>query len=338
MSQLFIGPTRLGDAILATGVLAWLAETHPDQPITVACGAPAALAFGGAPGVEALHVVEKRPRGGHWIELWRKLRGRRWRRIVDLRRSLLPLLLRADARHTVPRGRPGEHRVALAARALGLPPQAPRVWPAERHRAVAARLLPADVPVLALGPGANWVCKTWPPERFAALAARLLGPGAPLAGGRLLLVGGEAERAAARAILEAMPPTVVADGFGLDIPTTAAALERCALFVGNDSAMMHLAAAAGARTVGLFGPTRDEHYAPWGPNGLAVRTPEGVEALLARLRGPGVERTLMDGLEVEAVVEAIAGRWPDLGRGAAPPSAEVAATRSAAPPEPDSDR
>ncbi len=91
----------------------------------------------------------------------------------------------------------------------------------------------------------------------------------------------------------------------MDLPGAAACLKRCALFVGNDSGLMHMAAAAGTPTLGLFGPTRDQHYAPWGPKGAAVRTEESVEALTGR---PGFDHraraSLMGGLVVEAVERA----------------------------------
>ncbi len=56
----------------------------------------------------------------------------------------------------------------------------------------------------------------------------------------------------------------------LTLPEAAACLARCALFVGNDSGLMHLAAAAGAPTLGLFGPTPAQEYAPAGPRATAV--------------------------------------------------------------------
>ncbi|MGK7871303.1 glycosyltransferase family 9 protein [Falsiroseomonas sp. E2-1-a20] len=314
MTILFIGPTRLGDGILVSGLLASLHENHPGEEITLACGGLAAMALRDAPGVTSLHLMEKRPRGGHWLDLWQMARKRRWQRVVDLRRSALPWLLRAEFRHSVPKGLPGEHRVALAARALGLPPQSPRQWLAESHRATADRLLPHGRAVLALGTGSNWICKTWPAERFADLARSLTARGGALSDAIVLLVGGEAERRSAEAITAGLLPDGFVDAFGYDVATTAALLERADLFVGNDSAMMHLAAAAGTRTVGLFGPTQDEHYAPWGPNAMVVRTRESFAALQAQReadRQMGL-RSQMTGLEVRAVEAAIAARWPRL--------------------------
>ncbi len=312
MSQLFIGPSCLGDAVIATGLIDRMLRDYPDEPITIACGPVAALVLEMAPRLEALHVMRKRGLTDHWLDLWRAVAGRRWRRVVDMRRSALPWVLRADARHIVPRPRPGEHRVDLAARTLGLPPQPPVVWLDASLREAAARLLPPGGPVLALGTGANWLPKTWPIGSFAELARRMVAPGGLLAGGRVLLVGTASERAEARAVMQAVPADSLVDAFDLGIPMTAALIERSTLFVGNDSGLMHLAAATRTRTVGLFGPTPDDSYAPWGPNGLVVRTPEPMALLLDRVRAEGEGRTRMDGLPPDAVLDAIARRWPGL--------------------------
>ncbi len=312
MAQLFIGPSCLGDAVITTGLLERMLADFPDAPITIACGPVAALVLRMTPRLEQLHVMRKRGVAGHWLELWGAVAGRRWQRVVDMRRSAMPWMLRADARHIAPGARPGEHRVALAARTLGLPPLAPRIWLNDDLRAEAARLLPPGIPVLALGTGANWVPKTWPAERFAELVRRLVGRGGLLEGALVAPVGTDDERAAARPVTADLPAAQVVDGFGRGIPVTAAMLERSTLFVGNDSGLMHLAAASRTRTVGLFGPTDDVHYAPWGPNGLVVRTPEPLPTLLAEIRREGEQRTRMASLAVDDVLAAIAQRWPSL--------------------------
>ena len=58
----------------------------------------------------------------------------------------------------------------------------------------------------------------------------------------------------------------------LDLLTTAACLESAKLFVGNDSGLMHMAAAVGAPTLGLFGPSRETIYGPYGRHTASVRT------------------------------------------------------------------
>ena len=64
-------------------------------------------------------------------------------------------------------------------------------------------------------------------------------------------------------VLEALGDAIDLCG-RLSLAEVAACLARCALFVGNDSGLMHLAAAAGTPTLGLFGPSRADEYAPAG--------------------------------------------------------------------------
>ncbi len=309
MSQLFIGPGPMGDAILATGLIDRMLQDRPGEGITIACGPVAAAMLATVPRLEALHVMRKRGVVGHWWELWRAVAGRRWSRVVDMRRSAFAWTVWTNERLIVPRPRPGEHKADTAARTLGVGRLAPRVWLDDASRVRAAAMLPGDRPVLALGTGANWICKTWPAERYADLARRLLGRGGAMEGGVALLVGTAAERAAAQPVADAVPSI---DAFDVGIPLTAALLAQAGLFVGNDSGMMHLAAAAGARTVGLFGPTPDDQYGPYGPNGLVVRTEESLPELLEVLRREGPVRSLMTGLSTAAVEAAVRRRWPEL--------------------------
>ncbi len=64
-------------------------------------------------------------------------------------------------------------------------------------------------------------------------------------------------------LLDLLPGAIDLCG-ALSLPEVAACFKRCALFVGNDSGLMHLAAAAGTPTLGLFGPTPWAEYAPSG--------------------------------------------------------------------------
>ena len=306
MNALFIASTRVGDAVLSTGLLGHLLERRGAR-VTVACGPAAAPLFADAPGVEAVIALAKRRCAGHWRALWRRAARRRWDLLVDLRNSPLPWLLRARERKVLRRGGPVRQVIRLG-RLLDLdPPPPPRLWIGEARRA-RARERAGPGPLLALGPTANWRGKQWPAERFAAAAAALAGAGGPLEGARIAVLGGPGERAAAAPVLAGLPPGRALDLVGrLHLLDAAALLERARLFVGNDSGLMHLAAAAGAPTLGLFGPSRDEVYAPWGGAAAAVRTPESYDALVGR---PGYDHrttgSLMGSLAVETVVDAAA--------------------------------
>jgi ADP-heptose:LPS heptosyltransferase len=74
---------------------------------------------------------------------------------------------------------------------------------------------------------------------------------------------GAHEQALAEPLLAALPGAIDLCG-RLSLAEAAACLAHAALFVGNDSGLMHLAAAAGTPTLGLFGPTPSAEYAPAG--------------------------------------------------------------------------
>lgn len=302
---LFVTATRIGDAVLSTGLLDHLLRAHPGASVTVACGPAAAGLFAACPGLERVIVMAKRRWGLHWLSLWREVVGRRWDIAVDLRGSALTLALRAGRRHVMQGGRRGGHRIAQLGAVLGIdPPPLPVAWSSPADEARAAALLPAGPPVIGLGPTANWAGKVWGPERFVALFDRLAAADGPLPGARVAVFAGpgEAERAMAAPVLAALPRGRTIDLAGsLTLGEAAAALSRCALYVGNDSGLMHLAAAAGAPTLGLFGPSPPEEYAPVGPRAAHVTTKETVYELVA---APGYDHrttgSLMGSLTVDA--------------------------------------
>lgn len=322
MEILFIGPTRIGDTVLSSGLVQHLSETYPQAAITVACGAIAAPLYSGVPNLECVIPIVKRSAAGHWLAVWRQVVGTRWTMVVDLRRSIIPWTIWAGRRFiSGPAADAGEHRVVSLARTLGLAehPPAPCLWTLDRHRQRAERLIPAGGPVLAIAPTANWRGKIWRGERFVELIGRLTnsgpggdsGTGAILPNARVAVFGGPGEASAAAAVLDGVADDRRINLVGTeDLPTVAACLKRCALFVGNDSGLMHMAAAADIPTVGLFGPSRPENYRPWGELALAVRTEKAYEELVG---GPGYDHrntdTMMDSLSVDAVVEATVALW-----------------------------
>jgi heptosyltransferase III len=311
MRILFVTATRIGDAVLSTGLLGHLIDQHPGSALTIAAGPLAVPLFAAVPGVAQLITLAKQPMARHWLHLYRKVVATRWDIVVDLRGSALAYLLRARERRVLAKSDRPEHKVQQLARLLALdPPPAPRVWITPRHERQAAALVPPGAPVLAIGPAANWRGKEWRAERFAELALRLTAPGAPLAGARVAVMAAAHEAAQAAPLLAAIPASRRIDLVGeADLLTAAAILRRATLFIGNDTGLMHLAAAAGAPTLGLFGPSPLEHYAPWGARTGVAKT--AVPYL--QLFPPGFDYrttdTLMDSLSVDAAEAAARALW-----------------------------
>lgn len=283
---LFITSSRIGDAVLSSGLVKRLKDEIPHARFTVAGGPLTTPLFRDVPGLERLIDMPKRQGGFHWLALWRQVRGRRWGLVVDMRGSGLARTLRAR-RRAVRRPAPAAlgpiHKVVEAARVLRIEddPASPFFYTSPETEARAEELTRGTGPILALAPAANWVGKTWPAERFAVLAADLLGARGPLAGGRLMILGGPEDRWTCEVLRRSIPRERMIDLVGkVDLLTAYACLKRARLFIGNDSGLMHLSAAAGAPTLGLFGPSDDRLYAPWGPRARALRGPRDFETFL----------------------------------------------------------
>jgi ADP-heptose:LPS heptosyltransferase len=188
---------------------------------------------------------------------------------ADLRARLRPLASRLLSWR--PRPDPGQHAstwLATPTRRLGGHPRSDPgsfVFSPDEDRAAreaASSLAPG---FLAVHPGSGSPAKNWPADRLAALVDTL-GGGRPW-----LLVVGPADEEAAEPLCRcpgALPfrePPVRVLG---------AVLGRAGLYVGNDSGVSHLAAAAGAPTLALFGPTDPAVWSPVGRRVETVRSPD----------------------------------------------------------------
>ena len=105
----------------------------------------------------------------------------------------------------------------------------------------------------------------WPLENFAELAERF-----HASGYRVLILGGPNDRGAFAEVKHLFPPGTVDMVGKCPVRVTMALLRRCALFVGNDSGIMHLAAAAGIPLVALFGPQSPVKFGPWGKRARVI--------------------------------------------------------------------
>jgi ADP-heptose:LPS heptosyltransferase len=303
---LFVTNSRLGDAVLSTALLGHLLEHHPEARVTIAGGPVALPLFAAVPGLERLIPLVKGRWHAHWRRLWLETVATRWDLVADLRSSAIPWLI-AARRRLVFRGDPAlGHKVRQLGALIGRPddPPAPRLWVSAADLAEAERLVPrAGPPVLAVGPTANWGPKQWIADRFVAVVRHLTGPGGRLAGARLVVVAAAAEREAASPLLAAVPAERCIDLIGqASLPVLGACLGRAALYLGNDSGLMHLAAAAGAPTLGLFGPSREAVYGPWGPACASIRGPRSYDQIVAT---PGFDFRGRDCLMADLTVDAV---------------------------------
>jgi heptosyltransferase-2 len=112
--------------------------------------------------------------------------------------------------------------------------------------------------LVAIHPFSAVVERGWPLENFAEVAASLRKSGC-----RVLLLGGPGDRAPFDSVRHLFSGNAV-DLIGKStLSETAALLKKTSLFIGNDSGLMHVAAAAGVPLVAIFGPQSPVKFGPW---------------------------------------------------------------------------
>ncbi len=186
----------------------------------------------------------------------------------------------------------------LKAAGVGLAEAEPRLLVDEAAtRAARERLGIGEARFAALGIASSDAWKKWSADRFAGLAAHLLDSGWPT----LVLLGGPAEEAEAAAILALLDPAMAARVvlvLGWDLRDVAALLARAAFYVGNDTAVLNIAAAVGTRSYGLFGGTPVLRHSP---HIVSIVPPGGPDPATGMAR-----------ISVETVLEALSLDHPAL--------------------------
>ena len=160
-----------------------------------------------------------------------------------------------------------------------------------------------ETPVAALAPGARRDDKRWPAERFAELADRLV----DARGCRVLLVCGPGEEDDARRVRRHMRHPCIFTEERPPLPRVQALLERCRIFIGNDTGLRHMAVAAGLPTVAVFGQPRPSNWTP--PDDPRHRSLACDPGCKAACRFPRCGRECLLGVTVDEAWQAVRAVW-----------------------------
>jgi heptosyltransferase I len=286
MKILLVRLGALGDIVHALPVAAALRERYPDARIDWLVDAKHASLLDFVPDVSRRVVVDSR-RWGAALTVIRDLRRQAYDVAVDLQglvksgafarlsgASRVIGFARAHLRETLAAGfyseacEPGDCRhvidknlsvlalFGIAERrrqfTIAVPESAACESVVERVRCDGMR------GYALINPGAAWPNKRWPPGRFGEVASTLAARHALLP----VVLWGPGEEAVAAGVVEASggsamaaPPTGIGDVLALS--------RGARLMVSGDTGPLHLAAAAGAPVVALFGPTDPARNGPW---------------------------------------------------------------------------
>ncbi|MGD9982043.1 MAG: glycosyltransferase family 9 protein [Hyphomonadaceae bacterium] len=288
---IFLAPDDLGEAVLATGALAHVVNGADD--LTVLGNEEVNALMRGAP-VAKLCFPSEHPLA---FAALMRMQGHRCDALIDARSDLAGRLMPAKRVFRLGPQPVLQHRIEAWGAAIGAErAPLPVVWVNEDARRQVAALASDATALLLLAPGGNAETKRWPHDRFAAVARRLAS--GPLARARIVVLSAARRDAeiAARIVssLDADGVSAADLGASLDLLGAAALAERATLCIGNDNALTHIAAAMGAPTLTLFGPTDERVRAPRGPRTRTLRGKSFEEAALDA-------RAALDDISIDAV-------------------------------------
>lgn len=337
-SILLIQLGDIGDVVLTLPCIRALRETYPQARIAVAVWDKAAELLEDCPWLDQVIAVTKRSRS-FWEELrfqidfFRNLRSLHCDLAIDLRTGtrgaimvflsgavqrigfyaddgklwrnrLFTSLLRRDY---TPDLHVADYLLCLL-EAFGvtteqrIPELAVAVGKQEEIRFLFEREgIPQDKKLVAVQPFSLWQYKEWGKEKYIALIQWLVTEH----GAAVLVTGSVAEKDRAEEIVRSCGAGCYNFAGKTSIAMYAALLQQCRLFIGVDSAGLHIAAAVGTPTVGIFGPSSPVSWAPMGRCHLIVQ--KNWPCVPCRHKGchDSEKSTCLDELTLEEVMDKI---------------------------------
>jgi lipopolysaccharide heptosyltransferase II len=281
----------IGDVVLTTPIIASVRKAFPDAYIAYLAEHHAASLLEHNPALnEIIGFDFSRPTLIEQTRIGFLLRRRRFDLAIDLfgnpRSALLTFLSGARVRvgplrkgrgalYTIQVSDDGTPKTAIAfhnqyLHAVGIPPVATKtsivLSDDERREAriylewLDRETAPIDFsrPLIGIHPGATWPAKKWLPGYFGDLIDRLRAK----LGAQVIVFGGPKEDDVVRDVMSHSTAEVKIVR-GLPLRQLGAIIAMCRVFIANDAGPMHIAAAVGTPTIGLFGPGEENIWFPY---------------------------------------------------------------------------
>ena len=283
---------HLGDVLLATPVFSNLRQTYPDAALHVLAGVWSRVVLEHHPDVDKVLEYNspffcrsgKPTRFREAVQLYRELRHQKYDLLIELRGdwrvaglSLLRVTPRRLARATLQlanrvgfRRFSGIHETTrnldvLRQAGIATPMQTPTFKVPEAAEKWASDFLAVHrvnraYPLIVIHPGSPVARKRWLPERYAEVADWLIARKRA----QIVFVGVQDEIPIINDIQARMQGESINVAGKTSVIELASILHIATVFIGNDSGPMHLAAAVGTWTIGLYGPSEPARFGPVG--------------------------------------------------------------------------
>lgn len=337
------GLNWVGDAIISTPALAHLRRTHPNAVITLMVRPWVAPIFANNPDINDLWIHDEAESTKAFMKavgmvrkgrfdvgialpnsyrsaLLLKMGGCKWRIGYDIAGRGMLLNGAIAVKPNNLRLHQVFYYLGLIEEFCGQPGNDNRLvlTPGDIEREEIAALmrqrgLDRGRPMIGLAPGSiNSDAKRWPAERFAELADRLAGE----QGTEIILLGGTPEMAVLEQVA-ANAKTKVHNLCGeLSLGQAIAMIDRLAALICNDSGAMHIGAALGVPTLGIFGPTEWDCTYPFSRRAKIIRK-EGLDCAPCMLRECPIDHRCMTQISVDDVIGSLKALFREIRKAAA---------------------
>lgn len=304
-----IQPNALGDTLMATPLLHALVDAVGPGRVDVVVASRSTELLRNLPGLGRLITVQRHLRWRdfrsilEYVRVLRDVRARRYDAVIDLsrvlqfawmtylaaprrsigvqvRRNMGPRSVeRLEYLYTdevaVPSGQHIIHEHLALLKPLGIRGASDKMIfvPTELERQDAQRwlkdhdLVPGR-PYVVIHPSGKWPPKRWHAERFRDLTQRLKSQGLSI-----VLAGDAWDRSLCASIAQESESAIAILAGELSLGAVGALIEGASLFIGNDSALMHMASAVSTPLIALFGPTVADHTGPLGAQNCVIAKP-----------------------------------------------------------------
>jgi len=308
---LFITLSNIGDVILTLSVLSALKDSFPDGEIDVVVGPRPKEIFVKDPKVRRIFTYDKHARLKEKIDFIKTLRKERYDLVVDMRTSMIPVLIGAKNRSSLVSINKGalRHKRAVHLNRLkniGIESKRTQNIYIDNKDRERVRLLleegglrKGDI-LIGVSPACRSLLKQWRIEGFIEVIGSLLREGRY----KIVLIGDPSQVAISRDIKDAIRHKDLIDLTGrTNLNELFAAIERMRVLLTCDSASMHIACDLGVKVAAIFGPTDIEEYGPTGKGDIVIQ--RSLRCSPCKKAVCRFDRECMEGIDAQEVLEAL---------------------------------
>lgn len=280
---LFITLSNLGDAILTMPVLDALSKNFPYAKIDVFSSPSVRGIFEKDKRVSKVFLYDKHSILFDKYRLLKKLKGLRYNLIVDLKNTMIPIMLMPPYRTAVfrkikkPIHKKEEHLLRIRQLEVKTEDARFNITVGNKDREKALELLKnytKEGKYIVVNAGAKSHIKRWPVENFSQISGRIIKElqlGVVLIGKDDGLENLDSDRAVINKLLDGMNGEALDLVGKTNIGELAYIIKSAKALITNDSAPLHIGSAVNTPTLAIFGPTDENKYGPLSDQSVVLR-------------------------------------------------------------------